>query len=73
MGPRLIVVYSVCVGTSLGRMVALRERRRRRRNMDVATVNNEVDKSLLNFRQGMGLWKHFLFVDFQNLCMEMGR
>lgn len=40
--------------------------------MGVVTVNNnEVGKHLLNLRQGRKPSKHFMFVDFQNVCMGM--
>ena len=42
----LMVVYLGCVASSLGHLVALKERGPRRRNMGVVTVNNnKVEKN----------------------------
>ena len=43
----LMVVYSVCVSTSLGFFVALKERRSRRKNMDVGFPIGLVVKNML--------------------------
>ena len=42
----LMVVYSVCVATSLGRLIALKERGSRRKNMGVGFPVDSVLKNL---------------------------
>ena len=47
----LMVVYSVCVSTSLGFFVALKERRSRRKNMGVGFPIGLVVKNLLQLQE----------------------